>query len=80
MSGEHRIGMPRSEAATGVGRARLHQHRPSLWAARQVERPGHMVEIAAVIDRPNAVRALLDPVLGTVGRAACPHPHQDQGK
>ena len=61
MSSEHGIGMPRGEAATGVGRARLHQHRPSLWAARQVERPGHMVEIAAVVDRPNAARARLNP-------------------
>jgi hypothetical protein len=58
VSGEHGIGMPRGEAATGVGRARLHQHRPSLWAARQVERPGHMVEITAVlIARMRSARA-----------------------
>ena len=41
--GEHRLGMPRGEAAAGVGRSGLHKYRPALRAARQVQRPGHLV-------------------------------------
>ena len=56
MRGEHRLGVPRREAAAGVGRAGLHQHRPALRRARQVQRPGHLVVLALVVDRPDAVR------------------------
>ena len=55
MGGEHRFGMPRREAAAGIGGPRLHQHRPALRTARHIERPGDLIEIAAVVDRPDAV-------------------------
>jgi hypothetical protein len=37
MRGEHRVGMPCREAAAIAGRSRLHEHRPALRAARDVE-------------------------------------------
>src|SRR4051812_4547196 len=49
--------MTGGKPAPGVGRARLNQHRPALRAARDVERPGDLVEIAAVVDRPDALRS-----------------------
>ena len=55
MGGEHRIGMPSRELAAGIGRSCLDQHRPSLRTARDVERPRDGIEIAAVLDRPDAV-------------------------
>ena len=77
MGGEHGLGMPRGEAAAGVGRARLHQHRPALRAARHVERarrPGK--EIAAMIDRPDALTPRVDAagavVEHRIGRPAVP--------
>ena len=66
MRGEHRLGMARGEAAAGVRRAGLDQHRPPLRAARDVERPGDLVEVAGVVDRPDAVRARVDPALPVV--------------
>ena len=53
--GEHRLGVPRGEPAPDVGRSGLHQHRPALRRARQVQRPGHLVVFALVVDRPDAV-------------------------
>ncbi len=56
MRGEHRVGMPCREAAANAGQSRLHQHRPALRTARDVEGSRDGVEIAAVLDRSNAVR------------------------
>ena len=67
MGGEHRLGVARGKAAAGVGRAGLHQHRPALRAARHVERPSHLVEVAAVVDRPDTVRLGVKPAGPVVG-------------
>src|SRR6516162_2055915 len=48
--------MPCGEAATGVGRSGLHKYRPALRAAWKVQRPGHLVVLARVVDRSDAVR------------------------
>ena len=56
MRGEHGFRMPCRKATAGIGRSGLHQHRPALRATRNVERPGHVVIVALVVDRPDAVR------------------------
>src|SRR5271165_2527383 len=55
MGGKDGVGMARGKAAAGVGRSRLHQYRPALRAARQVQWPFHLVEIAAMVDRLDAL-------------------------
>ena len=59
--------MARGEAAAGLGGARLHEHRPPLRPARQVERTRDLVMSADVIDRHDpfwprilARRAIID--------------------
>ena len=61
MGGEHGVGMSCGEAAAGVGGARLHQNRSALRAARHVQRSGHPVIVAAVVDRPDAVGSRVMP-------------------
>ena len=55
MGREHRLGVACRKAAAGVGGAGLHQHRPALRTAWQIERPGHLIVLALVLDRPDAV-------------------------
>src|SRR5262249_56939967 len=51
---------------TGVGRSGLHKYRPSLRAAWKVERPGHLVVLARVVDRSDAVRPRITTALPVV--------------
>src|SRR5580704_9906183 len=61
MGGEHGLCMPRREAPTGVGRTRLHEDRPALRRARQIEGTRDLVTIALVVDGPNALRQRVAP-------------------
>ena len=61
MGGEHRLGVARGKAAAGVGGTRLYQHRSALRAARHVERPGDLVEVASVVDRADPLAPGIDP-------------------
>ncbi len=56
MRGEHRLGVARGELPAGVRGAGLHEHRPALRRARQVQRALHLVVLARVVDRPHALR------------------------
>ncbi|KGV92847.1 hypothetical protein X892_2673 [Burkholderia pseudomallei MSHR3960] len=50
---EHHVRMPRRQFEAGFGRAGLHEQRPSLRAARHVQRPGDVEVPAVMIDAPD---------------------------
>src|SRR4051812_46013897 len=67
MRGKHRLGVTGGEPPTGIGRPRLYQHGAALRAARRVERAGHLVELAAMVDRPDAVVMRIKTARAVVG-------------
>src|SRR5712691_3470995 len=58
--------MARGKAAAGVGRAGLHQHGATLRATRYIQRPGHLVVLALVVDRPDAVGLGIAPAVAVI--------------
>ena len=56
VSGEHRFGVAGRKPFAGIRRARLHENRPALRRARQVQRTFDLVVLALMTDRPHALR------------------------
>ncbi|GJE72971.1 hypothetical protein CHKEEEPN_4532 [Methylorubrum podarium] len=78
---EHHLGGLRRDLAPGLGGAGLHDHRPSLDRARDVERPLHLQEFAPVVQGVELLRieeeALLDVAQERIVRPGIPQAGDD---